>query len=200
MKPKAIGFFLVLLMVISGCSLAPMNTVSTARSLGEDENNFKFSLPVPGMQYERGIKKNWDVGAGLEYQLGPVFNLYTKYAFINHAEDGLSLAGLLGGGYGTSIGKSRSVYFGPVISYRFNWFEPFFVYRKNYVKWSNDITPGQLDDLLSFIPRIDSFHYDQFDMGINFAGKKWSSAIGFKIFRFKTRGSGIPFIDLGYTF
>lgn len=197
---KKIDVVFIGIILLGGCSVAPVNTSNTARSLGKDKNNVRFSLPVPGVEYERGLKESWDTGVGLEYQLEPVFNLYTKYAFINNAEKGPSLAGLLGAGLGTSVGKSRSQYLGLVTSYRYSWFEPFFSYRKNFVHWSNNVTPSEYDQLLSFIPRKTSFNYDQFDLGVNFAGEKVSFSVGFKLLVFKDAKSGLPFVDLGFVF
>lgn len=183
-----------------GCSVAPVNMTSTARSLGENTNQIKLDLPVVGVLYERGLTSKFDMGFGVEEQVGPVLNLFAKYAFINNPESGFSFAEIIGGGYGVSLGKSKSLYFSPLLSYRHNWFEVFTSYRINYVRWDNDLTHNERDDVLSFIPNKTSFHYHQMDAGLNFIGNKWTTTVGAKVFIFDKNASGTPFVDIGYKF
>lgn len=194
------SFLIIFLIFISSCSIAPVNMTTTARSLGENKNQIKLDLPVTGLLYERGLTSKFDMGFGIEEQIAPVFHLFAKYAFINNEESGFSFAEIVGGGYSGSIGRSKSIYFSPIVSYRHNSFEVFTSYRINYVRWDNDLNQDQRDDILSFIPREKSFHYHQMDAGFNFLGDKWTTTVGAKIFIFGKSTSGTPFVDLGYKF
>lgn len=188
---------IVVFTVLSGCSVAPFNTTTTARSLGDGVTSLSGSLPIPGGNIQHGLTSRWDVGAGIEYQLEPVVTFQTKYALINRPEKGFSLSLLAGAGFGTSVGRSRSGYPGIAMSYRYDWFEPFLIYRKNFVKWTNNLSSSQYDDLLDFIPRKMNFNYDQLDAGFNFSGEKFTIGIGGKVLVFEGKGSVVPFATVG---
>ena len=193
--------FLILISIFFlGCSLAPTNMTNTGRSLGMGNSQLQLTSTTPGFIYEHGYLNKFDMGFGLEEQIGPVANIYAKYAFINHPDDGFSFAEIVGGGLGISFGNARSLYFAPVFSYRHKWLEVFMSYRINYVKWSNNLTSSEQKDVISFIPHDTCFQYHQMDLGLNFLGEKWSSSVGGKFFMFEHKASGMPFLNIGYKF
>lgn len=190
-----------LLAIFAGCSVAPMNTATTARTLGADQNQFTGSFPIFGLKYERGINDSFDVGAGIENQMGAVFHAFGKYNFENKGEKGLSTAAIFGAGYGDGIGKSKSAYLGPIVSYRDNSFEAFATYKLNAVRWDYaGLSSDDKDDLISIPSVKESFVYHEVDFGISLVEEKWMATVGGKIFFFPEGTSSTPFLDVGYKF
>lgn len=194
---KLLVFFIVL-SSLAGCAVAPLNSTTTARSMGKDAQQAKINVAVPGLMYERGLSENFDIGAGVEIQSVLLLNVFGKYAFINKPEGGFSLAGL--GGVGAGSG-SKSIYAGPVVSYRHKWFESFLVARYNYVDWKNNFSSDDEADLLSFFPRKAHFSYSQLDVGMSYLGEKNSLSLGVKFFALEKDNSSLtPFVDIGFKF
>lgn len=208
---------LVLLLLLTSCSIAPMMTTRNARTLGEGNNKMQVSpgFPVLGVSYERGLTENWDMGLAAELQLGTVYSAFTKYAFIN-SEDGFSLAASAGGFYGNSIADvdSRGFYVGPVASWRKDWFEVFLFPRYNYVHWEGfDVETNSSDtDELFFDLKPNgtsySFRYMQFDLGFNFyTGSRFHFGLGASYIYFLdtsdidgANGFWLPEFMIGWTF
>ncbi|MBX3020183.1 MAG: hypothetical protein KF799_00780 [Bdellovibrionales bacterium] len=114
---------------LSACAVGPLVSQETARTVGDDKNEWLGGFGQAGyvIKYTRGIGKDFDFGVQWEsLSLGIRF----KYAFINQ-ESGLSLAGALGAG--TSIGGSH--YYGDLLmSYKSGFFEPYSMVRVVSVK------------------------------------------------------------------
>lgn len=183
---------------IAGCAIAPINTTTTARTLGEGQNEAKVNILIPGAMVERGFTNDLDLGAGLEFQTVTVLHLFGKYAFINKPADGFSLAGLAGVGLGNG---TKSVYAGPVLSYRHDWWEVFTIARYNYVHWTNNISEDDRVDLLNFFPRKVNFGYTQVDIGASYITEKAIMSAGLKIFGLEEdSSSATPFFDIGFKF
>ena len=108
-----LGFF-ALFTILAGCSVAPINTATTARTLGKDNNLLTGSFPITGLKYERGVTDNLDLGLGIENQFGLLAHAFGKVNFINHQENGISVGSLFGVGF-ASIGDSKSFYAGPIV-------------------------------------------------------------------------------------
>jgi hypothetical protein len=80
---------------------------------------------------------NFDIGLQIEpYSIG----LFGKQSFVNSPENGFSSAALFGFG---ATGNGMYFYTGPVLSYKMNFFEPYFVARYNFVHY------GETKDLWS---------------------------------------------------
>ncbi|MBY0517118.1 MAG: hypothetical protein K2P81_09430 [Bacteriovoracaceae bacterium] len=165
--------FLTLLMLTGACSLAPMMTTRSAKTLGSGNNRIQASpyVPVAGVTYERGVSDNIDLGASLELQFGPVYSAFGKYAFINQ-DEGFSLAASGGGFAGNGIVNSSGAYAGPIVSWRKGGFETFLFSRFNHVKWGKaDLSSDNNDqlaiDIKNSLGNI-TFNYLQFDLGFNF--------------------------------
>lgn len=189
---------LVMLSSLAGCAVAPLNSTTTARSMGKDANQININVLVPGIMYERGLSENFDMGAGVEFQSVLLLNVFGKYAFINNLEGGFSLAGL--GGVGAGDG-TKSVYAGPILSYRHKWFETFLVARYNYVDWKYEVSSHDDSDLLSFFPKTGHLGYSQFDVGMSIIGETTSLSLGAKFFALeKDNSSFTPFVDIGFKF
>jgi hypothetical protein len=178
-----------------------MNTATTARTLGIDQNLITASLPVTGVKYERGITENLDLGVGLESQIGYVLHAFGKYSFLNRKDNGFSLASFFGAGYGSGIERSKSVYVGPIFSYRKNSFELFASIRANYVSWNfAGLTAGNKDDLITIPSYKNHFFYGQSDLGMNFFNDNWTVTLGAKILMFPRSSAATPFGDIAYKF
>ena len=134
------------------------------------EINTGFS-PAPTFSFGRGFTDDFDAGMILEQQLFTQLALWTKYAFINSGDNGVSLAGYGGVFQAFDFGSSKGFFIGPIVSYKKDWFETYFITRYNYVTWNlGAITPDDRDDV--FINQIDwasgSFTYLQGTLGVNF--------------------------------
>lgn len=208
---------LLTLTLLASCSIAPMMTTRTARTLGEGNNKMQVSpgTPVLGVSYERGLSENWDMGLAAELQLGAVYSAFTKYALIN-SDDGVSLALSGGGFYGSSIAdvNSRGFYAGPLLSWRKDWFEVFFFPRYNYVHWDGfdiEADESETDDLAFDIEPSGTsynFRYMQFNLGFNFyTNPRFNLGVGASYIYFLdssdvdgANGFWLPEFVIGWTF
>ena len=192
---------MIIFLTLTACSVAPINTSTTARPLGKDKNQIIASVIVPGLQYTRGLTEKLDLTVGIESQFGLVFNTYGKYTIKDNGANGVSLAALAGAGYGDSIGKSKSAYAGGIISYRKDNLEPFLVARLNYVSWKySSLSSDNKDDLISVPTLKDSFVYSQVSVGGNYITERAHMALGLHAFIFPDSTGVSPFFDIGYRF
>lgn len=188
-------------LIIAGCSFAPINTATTARTVGNGNNQITGSLPVLGLKYERGVTDDLDLGLAYEHQMGPVVHAFGKYNFENKAENGISAAAIFGAGYSADIGDSKSAYLGPIISYRKNAFEVFAAYKFNYVRWDFEgLSSDDKDDLISIPASKSNFTYHAVDLGISLIKESFSATVGGKLFIFPDSTSSTPFVDLAFKF
>ena len=97
-----------LLIAICSCSLAPLSSTKTARSLGAGGWEVSAGLsPVPAFSLGRGITENLDFGLLMETQFRFLGALWAKYAF-RSTDDGFSIS-LYGGPllFAKSLAKLR---------------------------------------------------------------------------------------------
>ena len=187
--------------ILSACSVAPINTTTTARPIGKDNNQITASGLITGFQYTRGLNEEIDLTFGIENQLGLVFNVFGKYNFKDGGTDDFSIAGISGFGYADGIGNSKSAYAGGVLSYRKDSIEPFLVARLNYVRWKySSLNSNDRDDLITIPTYKDSFVYSQVDIGGNYITDRAHVGLGIHIFTFPDSSVISPFIDIGYRF
>lgn len=198
-KVLNLGLFLGILVTQFGCSVAPIQNYHSASSLGAKKNELKLTTMAPGVSYDRGLSENLDVGVGLEMQSGFLVNARFKYALINQKR-GLSLAAFGGAGYSDDLGNSKSVYGGPIVSYRFNSFELFASYRYNHVNWNNKIDSDDRDDLFKFVPNKMNFTYRQADFGMTFYGQTSFLTLGARAFIMEGEEDFAPVVDFGFHF
>jgi len=196
---------IALAFTIAGCAIAPFNTASTARSLGKDKTELSTSiLPTLGLKAERGLTDRFDAGFGFELQADTLFFLQGKFAVLNNEKNGLSLAALAGGSLAAGYSRAKSVYGGPVLSYRWDVFEIFFGARFNYTHWNYleflRKDAGALDNLISLPTTDNHFTYWQFDPGFNFVGEKWSTGMGIHILKYEDHQFGVPFFLFNFKF
>jgi len=192
---------LLIFLTFTACSVAPINTTTTARPLGVDKNQVIASIIVPGFQYTRGVSEKLDLTVGIESQFGLVYNVYGKYSLKDSESNGVSLAALGGAGYGDGIGKSKSAYFGGVFSYRNDSLEPFVVARLNYVSWKySSLSSDRRDDLISIPSFKDTFVYSQVSLGGNYITERAHLALGIHAYIFPDSTGVSPFFDVGYRF
>ncbi len=198
LRPSSVFLLLLALVTLASCAVAPINNTTTARTIGKDANQLKVNIGVPGVMYERGFTEDWDLGIGLEIQTEMILNFYTKYALLNNQDAGFSIATI--GGVGLAS-DTKSVYAGPVLSWRHDWFEIFTVARLNYVSWENHLSEDDKVDLFSFIPEKTKFFYTQLDVGVSYVTAKAHTSVGMKFFSLeKDNASAAPFVDLAFKF
>lgn len=198
---KVIPLFLVIILSISGCSVAPVNTSTTARSLGKDQNIVVGNALPLGVKYSRGTSDNLELGGGIEEQVWIVYHLFAKYTHVNNQDNGLSFASQGGFGYGPSLVKSKSFYFGPIVSYRASNIEFFGAYKLNHVQWKfSGLSSKNKDDLISIPSTDNNFLYHQFDIGMTFINNKFVTTVGLRDFIFPNNSTLVPFLDFGYRF
>jgi hypothetical protein len=134
-----IGRILVafVLAAAQGCAVAPLSNHVTARTNGEGGSLLSAGSTIgvgdsgwlPSLKYSIGLSDDFDLG--FQYEVIE-YGAWAKYALINNKEEGFSLAAL--GGTGLSF-EGYYFYGGPVVSYKMDWFEPYFISRFNYVKF-----------------------------------------------------------------
>jgi len=168
---------------VTGCSLAPLTSPKTGRSLGHKKWLIDGSLaPALGITAGRGFTDNFDAGLIYENQLGSVISAWGKYAIVNQPE-GVAFA-LYGGIFkGSGLGDSQGFFGGPVVSYRSGFFEAYLNSKYNYVSWFyNDSVGSNVSDanLRLNLTEDGNFAYIQSDFGFNF----WTS----KKFAFNIHG------------
>ncbi len=127
---------LLLMLITSGCAVAPFATDHTANPLGEGNKGMDLGFsPAPYLQFTYGLNDVADVGGGIEVQLGYSLYAYGKYNFYTQRNKGCSLSLLGGGGIGRSIINTQFLFAGPIGSYRYNKFEAFVHPRFNYLMY-----------------------------------------------------------------
>ncbi len=176
---KIVLVFLSAVFSIS-CSIAPLTTPKTGRSLGEGHWEVDAGASPVYLSVNRGFSENFDAGLTVEMQFGFNTELSGKYSFVNNSENGTSFA-LFGGIYtGNIFGGSNSGFrLGPVLSYKSDWWEPYLVLTYNLGKWHwegfEDDSKSDKDN--SFIDignaykpgeEIATYSYMQFTLGMNF--------------------------------
>lgn len=191
--------FLVAGLFLSGCSVAPIQNYHSAQSLGSGRNEIKLSSVAPGVSYDHGLTKNLDLGFGVESQGGLLANVRTKYSFVNR-QNGLSFAGILGGGWSDDLGESKSAYIGPIVSYRGSSTEFFLGYRLNYVHMDAHLDRDDRDDMMDFIKFKGNFVYSQVDAGMTLYRENLFTTLGLRIFMTREDQEILPIFDIGLRF
>lgn len=190
------------LFLFASCSLAPLNTSNSGRSLGKDQNQLKLTGSPLGALYERGLTDNLDLGLGIENQIGFVFSGHAKYSFTGH-KDGFGFALLAGGGYEKAFAQTKSVFAGPIFSYRTNSVEFFTTIRGVYIDWDfRKISADERNDVIDiFFDKFGKQHaiYAQTDVGVTFIGESMDLTLGAKALT-KSSTSVIPMIDVALKF
>lgn len=191
-----------ILFLFASCSMAPLNTSNSGRSLGKDQNQLKLTASPLGALYERGITNNLDLGLGMESQIGFVFSGHAKYSFTGH-KNGFGFALLAGGGYEKAFARTKSAFLGPVFSYRTNAVEFFTTIRGVYIDWDfTKVSESERNDVIDIF--FDKFArqygtYVQTDVGVTFIGEKIDLTVGAK-FLTKDSTAVLPMIDVGLKF
>ena len=179
---KLITLFLVFsLLVLSGC-VAPFSSNFTGRSLGKGKIGLDGvaglgEVDWGGFKLAYGMTSNLDIGLQIELL---TLGLFGKYSFRNTIENGFSSAALFG--LGTTV-NGMYVYTGPVLSYKMNFFEPYFVGRYNYVNysetedfWSSDTV--EAGDYSYFQLTFGSILWISRKVGLNFELSTFSGTTG----------------------
>jgi len=180
---KLITLFLVFsLFALSGC-VAPFSSNFTGRSLGKGKIGLDGvaglgEVEWGGFKLAYGMTSNLDIGLQIELL---TLGLFGKYSFRNTIENGFSSAALFG--LGTTV-NGMYVYTGPVLSYKMNFFEPYFVGRYNYVHYSEtkDIWSGdaiEAGNYSYFQLTFGSILWISRKVGLNFELSTFSGTTGF---------------------
>ncbi|MBF0298058.1 MAG: hypothetical protein HQK51_05020 [Oligoflexia bacterium] len=170
-------FYLTILFLFIGCSMAPLTSTKNASTLGA--SNWEIStgfVPTPSLSASRGFGKDFDSGIIIEGQMFPLIALWGKYAFRNF--EGLEFfrkdyAFSLYGGifHALDPAASKGFFIGPVISYKYNWTEVFLSVRYNWTHW--DSVDASFSDKENFIfhdlkREKETLSYMQYSLGVNF--------------------------------
>jgi len=160
---KLIALFLVFsLLVLSGC-VAPLSSNFTGRSLGKGKLGLDAgAVPLgeeawyPAGKLAYGMTSDLDIGVQIELS---TLGLFGKYSFINSSENGFSSAALFSLG---ATANGMYAYTGPVLSYKMDFFEPYFVGRYNYVHYNEEIKDIWFGET---IVEAGNYSYFQFTFG-----------------------------------
>ncbi len=149
-------FFLnAVLVIMSGCAVAPFNSPTTARSLGQGNSEINFGLsPALFISGSMGLLEHFDVGASVELQFGIVGSAFAKYSFIDNP-DRSSLALYAGIFAADAVANSKGFMIGPVYSYLSNSFEPYLGMYFNYVDFEKiDPNDNDIEDLNDVVDEV----------------------------------------------
>jgi hypothetical protein len=184
----------LVLILAQGCAVAPLSNHVTARTNGKGDSLLSAGSTigvgntgwVPSLKYSVGLADDFDLG--FQYEVVE-YGAWGKYAFVNGKEEGFSFAAL--GGAGLSF-EGVYAYVGPVVSWKWDWFEPYFVERFNYVSY-----PEQKIDLASIgelTVEPGTYRYFQHTLGFMAWPLDWAG-LGLEASAFGTLNS--PFILKG---
>tara|TARA_B100000925_G_scaffold262107_1_gene219226 strand:+ start:14291 stop:14893 length:603 start_codon:yes stop_codon:yes gene_type:complete len=158
---------LIVLLFCGACSLAPVVSEKTARTLGDGnwETNVGMS-PAVSVTVGRGFGESLDLHFSYESQIVPIVEVGGKFSIIQNNE-GLSFS-LFGGGF-TDGGSSSGYYAGPVVSFKKNWIEFYGLAKYNNVTWEADASTDDDDSVFNFNLSINqNFDYWLAVAGVNF--------------------------------
>lgn len=143
-----------LLIILSSCAFAPMNSSKTARAISEDQTlvDFGFS-PFPYATISSGLAKRVTVSGSIEQQLFPLIASAIKYSF-SDKQEGFALAVEGGASLGMGVVKSYSGFGGPILSWKKNWFEAYIYPKFNYVHFDK-LELSQSDRADLFVSEVD---------------------------------------------
>ena len=154
------------LFIIQSCSLAPIVSEKTARTLGS--GNWELNggaSPAYNAWVGRGVSDNLDLNFSVESQIGTVFSLGAKYAFAQ-GNEGLSFSLMGGAFYGAN---STGYYAGPVVSVKNGWFEVYGLAKYNQVSWDGTSETTDEDTIFNFsLDQSVDFNYWMGVAGLNF--------------------------------
>ncbi len=156
---------LIIILLLTGCSFAPLTSHHTANPLGKGTSSLKLGLsPLPVVSYSRGMGQQVDLNLFFEYQLVPIVGGSFKFS-LGKQGPGSNLAVSLGASGNTT---SKAYYSGIITSYRSQTFEPYFNFRYNYVTWDSSKIESEEDKLNDFFSKMSKhFHYYQAIAGLN---------------------------------
>lgn len=194
--------WVLLFVFLTSCTVAPVRTSTTARSLGAGNHKIGTTiLPVLGLTYEYGLKENFDLGIGVERQLGLMLYAHGKYAFYQKQDDGFSHAILIGAGKGLSLVETTAYFLGLMTSYKYKWIEPFISIRYNKIKWKfSGLSSDDKDDLWTTPATSDSFNYYQADIAINLIANSFTTTLGYHLWLFPDGTADFPSLSFSWNF
>ncbi|MAW07036.1 MAG: hypothetical protein CME61_02010 [Halobacteriovoraceae bacterium] len=161
------GFLLfIIIFAFQGCSLAPIVSEKTARTLGSGNWEINTGLsPAYNAWLGRGITENFDLNIAVESQIGTVFSFGGKFSFLQNPE-GLSISAM--GGFFTGT-NSTGYYAGPIVSYKSGWVELYALAKYNNVSWEATSDTADDDVLFDFsLSQSVDFNYWVAVVGANF--------------------------------
>ncbi|PIP90463.1 MAG: hypothetical protein COW01_10185 [Bdellovibrionales bacterium CG12_big_fil_rev_8_21_14_0_65_38_15] len=145
---------LVLVLLVSSCAFAPMNSSKTARPLLEDKTMVDFGFsPFPYANLSKSVTKRFTISGSIEQQLFPLVSGAIKYSF-QDSRDGFSFATELGGSLGMGVVKSYSGFGGPIVSWKKRKFE-FYLYPKMNLVYFDKLELSNADRNDLFINEVD---------------------------------------------
>lgn len=187
------NLLLLVLLVVQGCAVAPLSNHISARTNGKGESLLSAGSVLkvgdsgwlPSLKYSIGLSDSFDLG--FQYEVIE-YGAWGKYAILNQPE-GLSFAALAGAGLGL---EGHYFYLGPVVSHKWDWFEPYFITRFNYVSYpATKISVSTIGDF-TVDPGV--YRYFQHTLGFFVWPKDWLG-LGLEASAFGTMKS--PFILRG---
>ena len=164
---KKICFLLLVTTLLASCSLAPVVSEKTARTLGDGNWELNSGLsPAANIFLGRGFGDHFDLHVSYENQLASLLEVGGKFA-LTQAKKGFSFA-VFGGGF-MGGGNSSGYYAGPILSIKHGWFELYTLGKYNKVNWKADESANDDDSIFNFSLGEDvEFDYWMAVVGVNF--------------------------------
>jgi hypothetical protein len=194
-----------LALLSQACSIAPFASEKSAKTLGK--NNYEMAYgasPAGYVAISKGLADNIDASLTIERQWDLIGSLSMKYAMMQ-SDEGSSIAAT-GGLFVTSDGSTSGYYLGPIMSYKYKWFELYGHVKYNRVSWKADSTFNEDDYTFEHDLKQDaSFGYFLGVVGTNLQfAKHWSLNLNAKtLFVADTSSDGdnlLPSLSLLYRF
>ena len=146
----------------TSCAMAPLVTQKSAATLGTGQWELATGAFPAYLSAHRGLSENMDIGVNLEFLFHNKLELVGKYAFLNNATQGTSLA--LTGSIFTgeaSIGTNTGFRIGPIISHKIKNWELYATCGYNAGKWN--LADGVIkDDEGRWVHHTGVDHWDLF--------------------------------------
>jgi len=153
---------LIAIFGLQACT-APLSNDYTARSFGKNNFGFDGGAASTGdyvQGYLRGgygLTENTDVGLVGEVGQEALLGVWGKYSFINNPDD-YSFAMSAGTGYTAPTGNLKNggayIWTGPIVSYKYNWWEPYLSARINYTTFGELYGQVTLGNNIWFSPKF----------------------------------------------
>ncbi|WP_286718173.1 hypothetical protein [Thalassolituus sp. UBA2009] len=188
---------------LSACSVAPLTTPTSARSLGKGNVQLSaYVAPATSVSFAAALGENTDAGVAIEQQITINQSIWIKHSLLNQAQ-GWSVAGLAGLFSATDLANSKGFYLGPLFSYSKGKAEWYGNLRYNRVYWDgpDNLSSEDKDDLwFDIVSDSSVYSYWQADVGMKIHRKRVTFNLGATCLELGGSSACMPIMGAGLTY